>query len=113
MISLCAPSFDISGEVASYSGVAERDSVSRRGKRVATLDGGAVLVDNGYSVADKTFKLSMPDTDGSLYTGIQRLMRYHSRAILTCDEGCFVVLLSGLAPNGQRTRVTAEVLEEI
>ena len=113
MISLCAPTFDYYGSIDSYAGVAIGDRISRRGKRIATLDGDAVLVDGGYSVADRTFNLSMPDPDGSRHEAIHRMMLFHSKAVLSCAEGCFVVLLTNLVPEGDKTKVTAEVLEDI
>ena len=113
MISLSAPTFDINGHTVSYTGAALQQATGRRARRVATLDGSAVLVDGGYSTADVTYELQIPDSDGAHFDAINRLMQYHSTAILSCSQGCFLVLLANLQPDGQQTFVNAEVLETI
>lgn len=111
MISLCAPVFDTNGQLISHTGVAEAKNISRRAKRVATLDGGAVLVDGGYSSADLTYTLSLPDVDGSQHAALRYLLGSHQTALLSCADGCYLVLLSGIANANGVTSCTAEVLE--
>lgn len=113
MIALSAPTFDISGHLVSHAGAATQQTTGRRARRVATLDLGAVPVDGGYATADLTFELQIPDPDGAHFAAINRLMRFHSTAILSCSHGCYLVLLSGLRPDQRQTFVTAEVLEAL
>lgn len=113
MISLCAPYFDINGQLLCHSGIAEAKTISRRAKRVATLDGGAVLVDGGYSSADLTYTLSMPDVDGSQHAAMRYLLGSYQTALLSCADGCFLVLLSGISNAKGLTTATAEVLEDL
>ncbi len=113
MISICAPTFDIDGQLTNASGWAEAQNISRRASRVATLDGGAVLVDSGSSVADLTYKLKLPDPDGEDHLTLTAMIRNHPSAILSCDRSCYQVLLSSLAYKSGNTTCTAEVLAEI
>jgi hypothetical protein len=114
MISICAPTFDINGQIICQQGYAEQQSTGRRAKRVATLDLGAVLVDGGYSVADLVFKITIPsDPLGQYHQEINRMMAYHSTAVFSCSQGCFTVLLSALQFRNGQTIVTAEVLEVV
>lgn len=112
MIALSAPIFDTAGHITT-KGAAIQQATGRRSRRVATLDGGAVLVDGGYSAADQTFELQIPDPDGAHHRAIHRLMQYHSTAVLSCSQGCYLVLLSGLRPDEGETLVTAEVLDTL
>lgn len=110
MITLCAPTFDINGSIICPNGYADQQSTSRRAKRVATLDLSAVLIDQGSTVADLTFKLKTADS-GDFHAAIDRLITNHSTAILSCSKGCYSVLLSCLQFRNGETTVTAEVLE--
>lgn len=114
MVSISAPTYDPTGYLVAQNGIAVQQPTNRRANRVATLDGSAVLVDGGFSTADMTFSIQMPDRDGSHHTTLNRLMEYHATAILCCYRGCFEVLLSGLTSDNSSdtmtTRVTAEVL---
>ena len=115
MISLSAPTFDINGHTVSHTGAAIQQSTGRRARRVAVLDTtvGAVLVDGGYSPADLTFDIQIPDPTGAHFAAINRLMQYHSTAILSCAQGCYLVMLSNLQPDERQTFVTALVLEVV
>lgn len=113
MISICAASYDINGQVISHGGVAILQSAARRARRVATLDGGAVLQDQGWSDGDMTYQVRIPDSDGSAHLALTTMMANHGSAVLSCSRGCYRVLLSGLTVDKTTTVVTAEVLEAI
>lgn len=113
MVSLCAPVFDIAGSVTSISGAAQLQYTSRRASRVATLDGSAVLVDGGFSAADLTYKLQIPDSNGAHHLAITSMLSNHQTAVMSCDRGCYLVLLSNLTSDKGITICTAEVLEDL
>ena len=113
MISICAPTFDTAAPIISTTGAAILQTASRRAKRVATLDGGAVLVDAGWSNADIIYKCSLPDLSGANHLALTRLMTNHPSAVLSTPRGCYSVLLSGLTYDKGLTVVMAEVLEVI
>lgn len=95
------------------SGVAAARDYSRRAQRVATLDGSAVLVDGGYSIADVTFSLSIPDPAGSAHALILELLANYPSVVLSCHDGCYLVLLGRLDTKDGITTVDADVLEDL
>jgi len=111
MISISAPSYNSSEPIVSDRGIAELQSARRRASRIATLDGGAVLVDGGWADADRTYSISIPDQNGAHRSSLLSIITDYSTAILGCEDGSFVVLLSGLDHKKGKTTVTAEVLE--
>jgi len=111
MISICAASYDINGQLVSPGGQAILQSAGRRARRVATLDGSAVLQDQGWSAGDLTYQVRMPDESGSAHAILTGLLENHATAVLSCDRGCYQVLLSGLTIDKTTTVITAEVLE--
>jgi hypothetical protein len=113
MISLSAPTYDTQGALICPTGYAVLQSPSRRASRIATLDGGATLVDGGWSDADRTYKLTIPSATRAQRDSIIWLMTYHSTAILSCSDGCFSVLISALSYSNGKATLTAEVLEAL
>ena len=67
----------------------QNTDISRRCSRVATLDGGAVVNDSGYSVADRTFTVKTRDDDGAITTWARRMIQTYSSVHLATDEGFF------------------------
>lgn len=111
MISLSAPIYDPSSTLVVHNGSASPKAFGRRAKRVATLDGGAVLVDGGYSPSDLTYLVSIPDTQRTAYAFLSRLISTYPEAVLGCRDGCFLVLLGSLDFKDGLTTVSADVLE--
>lgn len=113
MISISTPTYSVAGSFVSLSGMAVARPVSRRAQRVATLDGGAVLVDGGYSAADMVFALSMPDATGAVRSALAALLANYPQLILSCADGCYSILLSNLDSKSGQTTATAYVLEAL
>jgi len=115
MISICTPTYDIDGRLISRTGYAVAQNISRRAQRVAVLDlaVGAVPVDGGYSPADLTYTVIIPGDDGSAHAALKYMIANYQYVILSCSDGCYRVLLSGLGNNNGQTTCTAEVLEDL
>jgi hypothetical protein len=62
--------------------------MKRRGNRIATLDGGAVVNDFGYSAADRIFTLRWMVSSAEDAT-IRRLIDVHQRVTVSVPEGVF------------------------
>jgi len=92
IVSLCSALFDYSGDHLLDLDMSKSDLsvLSRRVSRTATLDGGALIVDNGYSVSDATFNLSLPNITAEQYAGISATIKRHSLLSLSCRLGCFI-----------------------
>lgn len=91
IISLCSSLFDYSGN---YLLEAENDTdlshVARRVSRTATLDGGCVIVDNGYTASDATFSIVIRNIDATTRLGLLGLIQRHSALVFATPENVFL-----------------------
>jgi len=90
-IILSAPAADVNGTVKFKYAGRETDlySLSRRVTRIATLDGGVVLNDLGFTHGDRTFNISAaltPDQQDS----VNRLLRIYPTLMISVQEGLFL-----------------------
>jgi hypothetical protein len=104
LISLNTPSFDLSGSVE-LDVTIDAGNQSRRVNRVATLDGGAVFNDFGFSEADRTIRLDWKSQGAEKEAIVARLVRLYQRLILSCHEGVFNV-----APESYKSTSTGSTL---
>lgn len=112
MIVLSTLLFDPDG-VMRIDEIADSDvgAITRRVNRVATLDGGAVVNDSGYSPADRTFKIRWRADDAS-YQSASRLVRLYPQLRVTTDEGVFIGAPSNLERRGGIATLTILALEQ-
>lgn len=91
-ISISSALFDIAGYItAEIDRAGSRlDYLSRRISRSATLDGGAYVVDNGYTAADADFTIVFRPLSPADRATIERLTTLHSELIISTDRGCFL-----------------------
>lgn len=91
VIFISAPLFDLDGHARLEN--VDPDGLSgfeRRNSRIATLDGGAVIPDFGYSDADRTLNVQWrPRSQGQVDT-VVRLAKTYSRLVVSTAEGCFI-----------------------
>lgn len=90
-IILSAPSADVNGTVKFKYAGRETDiySLSRRVTRTATLDGGSVTNDLGFTHSDRTFNVSAalsPDQQDL----VSRLLRTYPTLMISVQEGLFL-----------------------
>lgn len=91
IVFMSAPLFDVDGHVR-LEGVdpAGLSGFERRNNRIATLDGGAVIPDFGYSDADRTLNVQWKPESQLQIDTVVRLAKTYSRLIVSTMEGCFV-----------------------
>ena len=91
-ISLCSFLFDYSGDHRLNADLDKSDFslMSRRVSRTATLDGGALIIDNGYSASDATFSISVSNLTLADRAAILATLQQHSLIVLSCKTGCFL-----------------------
>lgn len=65
--------------------------LERRVSRTATLDGGASVVDLGYSDADRTFRFDFDGIEADTVEQIATAVKLYSEFVLCSDEGAFFV----------------------
>jgi len=90
MMSICSYLFDYAGD---YLVEAEQDStlshISRRLSRSATLDGGCVIVDNGYTASDAAFTIIISDIDNDTRLGLLGMIQRHSLLVVAFGGNIF------------------------
>jgi hypothetical protein len=92
IISLCAYLFDYTAPHQLEPDMQNSDFTvtSRRVSRTATLDGGALIVDNGYTASDATFTISVPNLSASDRLSLLATIQTHSLLVLSTPVGCFL-----------------------
>jgi hypothetical protein len=113
MFALMTPEFALSGAMNFPSGQARATTVSRRARRVPVLDlaVGAVLSDLGYSAGDLDYRLTVAGGTRDQYLFIRDLIGRYPGTVLSCPDGCYFVLLSGLSFDDADIVLTAQVVE--
>ena len=84
-------------------------SMSRRGAKTATLDGGVSVYDTGLSHGDRKWEISLTNPSASFIDKIKYLMEYHSSFRVMTREGAFTALLSDLNEAATRTSFTISI----
>lgn len=92
-----ARKFIVDGETINFTA---RDG-RRRVTRTPTLDGGAVVYDAGFSIADKTFKMQLRANTLMDTSFIQYLVTAYNRIRISTIDGVFIAVPeSWLLENG-------------
>ena len=65
---------------------------SRRVSMQATLDGGALFYDTGYSVTDRLLRIQSSRPTKDLADWFSRLVRLHTEVRITTPEGSFLAI---------------------
>jgi hypothetical protein len=96
MVTITAPEYDPAGLllIAHPARGSDMDSVSRRSQRSATLDGSAVIVDHGFSDADRTLTVVVEPVTAEQVRTAQRLTRLYTRVLVATAEAVFTGTLS-------------------
>lgn len=94
MISLSATSYDPNGALIVPGRINNPYQARRRGSVTATLDGGVVVYDAGYSIADQTLNCTVSNPSKALLETLQYLVAYYGQVITCCETGAFLAMLS-------------------
>lgn len=89
-IQLTAIDFDLLGHVSlRVNPDSDIGETSRRNNRIATLDGGAVLNDGGFSEADRTMTLRWKTLSNAQRQAVDRMVKLHSLFRVSTPDGVF------------------------
>ena len=112
-IALAAKTFDILGDIVFMhpGGDSALRNKSRRATRIATLDGGAVLSDLGYTDGDRDMSIVINPVSEAQATVIEQLVRYHAEIFVTMDDGCYLASLASVRYVGGRATLTVRLIE--
>jgi len=85
----------------------------RRVNRVATLDGGVVLNDRGYSEGDRTIEVRWMPTSAAHEAAIDRLVRTYTRLCLSLPAGCYLAAPEIYTPGAAESKLRLLVVSKL
>lgn len=116
MIGLATPTYDPAGHGMYRDDPSTQDSArsyQRRATRTATLDGGSVVADTGFSDADRTVTISLPDAPPEAIELMSRLVRYYSTITVSLRDGCFSAVPSRTWTDRGAAKIEILITEKI
>lgn len=114
-ITLSALTFDLDGVVtlrANPEGT-RLGEVRRRMNRVATLDGGAVINDSGYSEADRTLAIEWRPESAAQEAAVARLVQLYARLVVATPAGLYLAAVEVFTPGPTVHRLTLLVVQKL
>lgn len=110
---LSTPTFDPDGTVALQvpQGRTFGDT-RRRMNRIATLDGGAVFNDFGYSEADRTLVLQWQVASAAQEAQIERMVRTYAQLQVSTPRGFYVCGVEVYSPGETESSLTLLVAQK-
>ena len=94
MISLASPSYDPNGYIRLDARPRNLYEGERRGSVTATLDGEVSVYDAGFSEADLTLKVALPNPTRATLVTLRYLIAYYSELVLCCEIGVYACRVS-------------------
>lgn len=86
---------------------------SRRVTRTATLDGGVVISDSGFSHGDRTLTIVVVNVDQGLEAALKNLTENNTLIHLAMADGFYLVALKSALPRNGELVLTALVKEKL
>jgi hypothetical protein len=86
---------------------------SRRVNRIATLDGGAVFNDAGYSEADRTIELLWMVKSASTEYAVDRLVRTYTRLTVAVRSGVYLTSPQSFESGTSESKLTLLVVSKL
>lgn len=115
MIGISTLSFDLEGSFI----LREKDarvrlgSMSRRGAKTATLDGGTSRYDTGLSHGDREFEVQMNNPSVVFIDKIKYLIENYSSFRVVTREGAFTALITSLNESYTNTSFIISIEEKV
>lgn len=110
-ISLCTTLFNLTGDVLlNASEESDFTFLSRRLTRTATLDGGAVIVDNGFTASDGTIKIIIDPSQNSIdiYAQVAGIIKQFGMVTVANADGLFLAAIETVT--NAKTTLTINLL---
>jgi len=85
----------------------------RRVNRIATLDGGVVFTEGGYTHADRTITLTWAVRSVAEEAAVARLLELYPRLRLAMDRAVYLVAPEVFAPGPTESQLTLLVVEQM
>jgi hypothetical protein len=111
---LSTPTFDTSGFVElPVTDETNDGEMRRRVARVATLDGGAVVNDGGYTEADRVLSLAWVPNNATREAAVKRMIQLYQQIQVATREGVYLVALESYTPGADESVLRALVLRKL
>ena len=85
----------------------------RRVTRTATLDGGAVLTDQGWSAGDLRLAIREEQVSAAQVAAVRALLRGHAQVVVSHRDGCHLATLRQLTVDATGLELEALVLRAL
>lgn len=86
---------------------------ARRMNRVATLDGGAVTNDFGYSEADRTLTARWVPRKAATEAAVDRLTQLYTRVYVATPKGFYLAAIEAYTPGATESTLTLLVVSKL
>lgn len=111
IVSVCTVEANSLGDVLmDASADSEFAFLTRRVSRIPTLDGGALIIDNGYGVADGKIRLIVSPHNNSpaLYERVAAIVKFYGLVTVASAQGVFLAAIESVL--NDRTELTINLL---
>jgi hypothetical protein len=106
--------FDLAGSIAL---TVQQEQIygetRRRMNRIATLDGGAVFNDFGFSEADRTLTLRWPVKSAAQEAAVERLAQLYGRVHVATPKGFFLAAVEAYTPGAAESALSLLVITKL
>ena len=114
LISISSDLFDpLGARTLNVAPASEVNSGARRMSRTATLDGGCYVVDQGYTVSDETWAITInaPSPDDVAF--VERIVRMHSSVRVSTPQGLFRAVAQRWSATPAALNLTLAITERL
>lgn len=104
MISLSAPSYDLNGSVLLDPAGPDTDTYTmhRRVSRTATLDGGVVVTDYGFSHGDRILSVDLSTINEATRDKILAMLKSYQLITVSIPDGVFSASMESFGGSSQK-----------
>lgn len=114
LVTLSAPTWDPTGHVQIYASDTQTTGETRRRvERRTTLDGGAVVVDQGYSDADRTIDLTWVPADKSIDTAVESMVKLYERLVVSINGSVYSAVPERYEPGADESQLRLLVMSKL
>lgn len=116
LVSISTPSFDPDGSRTFRITQESARKVHEGARRVsfqATLDGGVLIYDTGYALADREFTLVTQYPSEDLAAWFSRVVRYYPRVHVSIPDGFYEAVPMRFLMDNHRPAIEIRLVEQI
>lgn len=114
LCTISTPTFDLDGFVeVQVESQAEPSETRRRVNRIATLDGGVVLNDFGFTDGDRTILLRWQPADRAQHDDIERLVQTYGQLQIATRSGVYLAAPETYQQGDEESTLRLLVIEKL